>query len=75
MPLTPREIEAIYYETYRAGAWDQIDKPIVQRELQDTCWQSVLDAVRKESADEIERLTQEVKDYQTVVISAVESQV
>lgn len=72
-PLTARDIERVYYKTYRAGPWNQPEKRIVQRELMDACWQSVLDAVRAESAAEIERLAQRVKDLEAITIAAVEA--
>lgn len=73
MPLTAADLERVFNETYRAGPWNQPDRRIVQRELLDSCWQAVLDAVREESAAEIERLKQQAKDYQTIVINAVEA--
>lgn len=71
--LTPREIEAVYYATYRAGPWNLPEKPLVQRALLDDCWQAVLDAVRAESAARIAALEQRVKDLEVIAVAAVEA--
>lgn len=73
MPLGPDEICAVYYAEYRAGLWKQVDKPLVQKELQHRCWQAVLDAVRAERQSEIDALNRTIEDLQAVVITAAEA--
>lgn len=73
MKLTARDLERIHSDVQRDGRWNEVEKPLVQRELLDACWQAVLDAVRAESAAEIERLTQRVKDLEAITIAAVEA--
>lgn len=73
MPLTPKDLERIHQEAYRAGRWDEPEKPLVQRELIDACWQAVHDAMRAEYAAEIERLTERIKDLERVAVSAIEA--
>lgn len=72
-PLTARDLERIHSETQRDGRWNEVEKPLVQRELLDACWQAVLDAVRAESAAEIAALKQKVQDLEAIVLSAVEA--
>jgi hypothetical protein len=72
-PLTARDLERIHSEVQRDGRWNEVDKPLVQRELLDACWQAVLDAVRAESRAEIMRLSQRVRDLEAVAIAAVEA--
>lgn len=71
--LTARDLERIFYETYRAGPWNQPEKPIVQRELLDGCWKAVHEAMREESRAEIEGLKQRIKDLEAITVSAVEA--
>lgn len=73
-PLTARDLERIHSETFVGGHWWEPEKPLVQRELIDACWQAVLDAVRAESKAEIERLQQRVKDLEQIAIAAAEAQ-
>lgn len=73
MRLTPADLARIHQEAYRAGPWNQPEKPLVQRELIDSCWQAVHDAMRAEYDAEIERLKQRIRDLEAITIAAVEA--
>jgi hypothetical protein len=47
--VKPEDAEAIFYQTYGSGLeWREVDKPLVQRELQMKAWKAVIDAITKE---------------------------
>lgn len=51
--MLPEQARDIYYDTFRKGQWKEVDKPLIQAELDRACWQAVIDAVRIETENEL----------------------
>ena len=47
--MTPSQAKSIYYETFAKGRWQDIDKPLVQANLEEASWQAVIDAIVRET--------------------------
>jgi hypothetical protein len=48
--MKPEDAEAIFYQTYGTGMeWREVDKPLVQRDLQMKAWKAVIDAIVRET--------------------------
>jgi hypothetical protein len=71
--MSPAEIEAVYWKALGEHDWHESSaKPFVQKQQQEKAWEAVIRYARQHYEVELERLREENRGLQAIVLDRVE---